>query len=975
MAEGKPLIEKYRLEGEGQRAERPQPQPQAQSPLTQFIPPKYEFRDGTVVIKTAEGRELAIAVRELVRMKPRELAERLGLKLQSFKELAAWKGEVIRDYFLSQPLRGQVEFNYLRPLYAHAEKLIVDGVLEGVEITWTLWEARRNPWSPPILILDRDGYVNRNRTVYSLALAEPQEVAEIVKQLPQPLLERLPRLLGLKKPEQRRGGEGEGGEVDARVWLASALDSAQLVFKPVPSLRSPEFLKGIDWRPFVDEQVLSFGGSVDDRLLTVRAVYALKGVEGRYLPHGVLVANAGSGKSIFFEVYGQLWSKVTANMLIGYAKSREEVYPGLIDGAEEVIAIDQIESADRANLARFLLDYMESGVCGFATGGVRYKQEGRAPLVFIGNPIGTGGEKDFQRMVEVISFNPALGGRIAVIFYFKNLREIRGREEALDEEGVRRWMEIKSILRAVEDYCRGRLRAVWRHPKVREWLKQPIFIEEGGARKSYLAKVNEIVGTLESETLREFFQTHASQAAPKIRGAALQAALLYNLKDIALGTYDIDAILREADAWLEKIVWLNIASIANIVEDYAGKREENTRAFFEALPDYLKAAVAAAEAYRRAVLKEFRGRGQVPEELRSVVLEDLKVSVPEFGYSYLSQALDRIKRWKGASKRFPAVAEYFGIQFTVLEGPEPRVQATVKRWEEAPIPVPERLVKEVEDVLGKVFLHFSSFSISLGGVGYGGSQSPAQNPESIPSGQEDNPLTHKPPRNGETGEMEKQESSTSFQDEKRLNEAGTGSILHQEPSEKKQFREFHKFTDFTGSQASEGGHSSPGVSDSGTVEEASRNKDVGETNQTVSASSGVGGGGAPRKSLRTCEVCELVKGTFSDSPESGKLEVETGSREALPGSERVSSMKKEERSVHRRMKTENEEGCPLFEGGRCRAIGSEAWFRQAVVEKGLRPPCLGGSDKCPVGAYRLEALRRKRREEEMIEEASRVWGV
>jgi hypothetical protein len=46
-----------------------------------------------------------------------------------------------------------------------------------------------------------------------------------------------------------------------------------------------------------------------------------------------------------------------------------------------------------------------------------------------------------------------------------------------------------------------------------------------------------------------------------------------------------------------------------------------------------------------------------------------------------------------------------------------------------------------------------------------------------------------------------------------------------------------------------------------------------------------------------------------------------------------------------------------------------------VVERGLRPPCLGGGDKCPVGAYRLEALRRKRWEEEMAEEASRVWGV
>jgi len=72
-------------------------------------------------------------------------------------------------------------------------------------------------------------------------------------------------------------------------------------------------------------------------------------------------------------------------------------------------------------------------------------------------------------------------------------------------------------------------------------------------------------------------------------------------------------------------------------------------------------------------------------------------------------------------------------------------------------------------------------------------------------------------------------------------------------------------------------------------------------------------------------------------------------------------------------KVENEEACPYWNGEYCGAAGY-ASFRSEVLEKGRRPPCLGGSDKCPWGAWRLNALRRRRLEEEMAEEAAEVWG-
>jgi len=665
-----------------------------------FALPSYEIEKSKVKLRTAEGRELELSVREFARLKAGELAERLGLKFAPVKELGAWKSEILREYIGLQPLRARFRFALLREVYTRASLLRAGEELIGVDVDYRLWEAKVFPKSDPIFIIDKDGYVNPNRREYSLVDADPETIAEVVKTAP-PEVKKLLKRVSSKKIG--KGKEGKGAEEDAD--LVPILEEAKIVYLPAPALRSVDFLKEMDWRVFVEE-ALSFGAQVDPRLTVVRAVHALKGVEGRCLPHAILVANSGTGKSQFYKIWGQHWDKVTANTLIGYARAREEIYYGLIDGAEEAIAVDQIESADRANLVRYLLDYMEDGKCSFSAGGVAVEQEGRAPLVFIANPIGSGGEKDFQRTLEIVSFNPALGGRIAIIFYFTDLAVLRGSEEALGSREEEAWLERKSILRAVEDYCRSELRKVWRNPKVQDWLKQPI--------PNYRVKVNEIILGLESETLREFFENHASQASAKIRGAALQAALLYNLKDIALGSYNINTILEEAEDWLRKIVELNLASIANIVAEYEGKKEQNVRAFYESLPDYLKAAVAVGEAYRRTVLEAFRGRGQIPEQLRSVILEDLKASTEEFGYSYFSRALDRVKRRRKALERFKQISEYFGFALTLKEGPKPQVVLTVQRWEEAPVDLPQRLASELKEFLFSSFspflqfLHFSS---------------------------------------------------------------------------------------------------------------------------------------------------------------------------------------------------------------------------------------------------------------------------
>ncbi len=672
--------------------------------LESFIPPRVEFTDHSVVLR-GPGGELRLRIKEFMRLGAHELADRLGYPRDCLKELFMWKREVVEDYVSRQPLRDTWEFTHVTLLWAKSRPVYVGDELVGWDDEYKLWLAHHS-YRPPIIIYDRDGYVNPRRHEYALVRLDRATLTEVVQQVPRRVLDRLLKLLqewGFEPPERRRGRD----EADYRDEVANALFNAGCVMTPVPVLRDVEFLRSMDWRSYVEEQVLSYKADVDPRLKAVRAAHVLRGVEPRYLPHAILVGNSGSGKSQFYKVWGTHRVKVTANSLIGYARGRDEVYPGLIKDAEEPIAVDQVESQSRAALAQYLYDYMEDGTASFTVGGVDYRQHGRAPLVFIANPLGMGGEKDFRHILDIISFNPALGGRIALIFYFTDLREIRGTGEDLQERDLEEWLRAKRLVRAVEDYARRELRRIWRHPRVLDWLNTPV--------PGYRERVSEIVEGLEDEPLREFLMNHGGQAHRKLRGAALQVAILYNLDRITLGEYSIDEILGEAEEWLRRYVELNLASIANIIREYEGKREANVRAFYESLPDYLKAVVAVAEAYRRAILEEWRGRGQVPDGLRTLVLDELKLEINVYGYRYLSQALDRVKRRRRAERAFPAIDEYLGLKLTLREvGPLRRVELIVRKWEEAPIDVPAHLIKAVRGWLREPgspvlqFLHFSS---------------------------------------------------------------------------------------------------------------------------------------------------------------------------------------------------------------------------------------------------------------------------
>jgi hypothetical protein len=118
----------------------------------------------------------------------------------------------------------------------------------------------------------------------------------------------------------------------------------------------------------------------------------------------------------------------------------------------------------------------------------------------------------------------------------------------------------------------------------------------------------------------------------------------------------------------------------------------------------------------------------VPDELRDVVLDNLKVSVEEYGYEYLSRALDIVKRRKRALEELNNAGFSLRLKFTLIE-PQKQIKATVLDWSEQPISIPERLTRELAECSS--FRQFRQFV----SVSEEGSQPPArENAESIPWG-------------------------------------------------------------------------------------------------------------------------------------------------------------------------------------------------------------------------------------------------
>jgi len=515
-------------------------------------------------------------------------------------------------------------------------KLSESGEFLGKERLWTLFKAIEKRYSRPILILDTDGIVNPANLNLALTIEDdPETIEEWLEEVPYHVKKKIKRLL-LKYGYT---------EEDLKEDLAQCLAGSYILYRPIPKLKSKAILNEIDWKTFIDELV-EWKCTLDPRFKLIRKATILRGVKPKYNPNSLQFTNGGTGKSDFYRKVGLLIDKATAKSFLGYAKSPDEIYPGIIEGMEKPIGIDQIESQSAPQIMRYLFNIMEFGSALVSSGAAKFKVESKSSFHILGNPIGyeTDPAKSFSRLMAHISYNPAIGRRFGLIVYGTDFKRIEKKDEDFEN-----WKKAIALFRAVEEAAAKQLQRIFNDKKVFTWLNKEI--------PNYAENVRQIVSEIKDENIRTFLIEHAEGGQHRVKAAALNIAIVENLDKIALEKYSIDELLEEAEIHLHKIIELNIKSISNIAKSYELEKQQLIRLYFENLPDYMKEIVSAIELMK----KELDQPTEIP-------LMNIPYQPSNENYSHFSKCIDRLKRRKNIETLNNKLREYFGFELKRKNG-------------------------------------------------------------------------------------------------------------------------------------------------------------------------------------------------------------------------------------------------------------------------------------------------------------------
>ena len=555
---------------------------------------------------------------------------------------------------LTQFLRRTVHLFSLSEFYVKAGSPILteEGELVGLPKEFTLWLARAARLQPPIFIFDTDGYVNPHTLEYSLTLMSEDEIAYVIQSLPSSRLRKLIAILeewGVK-PARQKGDSEE----DLKAKLLELDLVHRIFFRPVPRLKSIDFLKDFDLREFVEELVAFRAEEKDPRLREVFKAHLLRGLLQRINPHSLNITNPGTGRTSFYRLVGHVFEKVTAKSFLGFARSPEEIYPGTVDRTELPILIDQLESQDAPKIARHLLEILESGLSEVSSGATKFPVRSNSIFTFAANPIGfeEDPQKSFASLLVMLSENiPAWGRRIGLIVYGTDFTTI---EKKLKDDTE--WRRMISLFRALEEYAWKELKKIIEDPRVKEWLLKPI--------ENYAEEIRELTSFIKDEALKDFLRSHGEAAQHRVRGAALYSVLALNLDKIALKEYSIEKLLREAEERLKIYVEINLQSIANIANDAVKIQEHGVKAFFESLPEYLREIISAVELYKRRIHERILNQEKVQDEELEVFVNDIPYLPEKSTYNPISKAVWLARNRGTLRKHTKRIKKYFGFELT-----------------------------------------------------------------------------------------------------------------------------------------------------------------------------------------------------------------------------------------------------------------------------------------------------------------------
>ena len=599
---------------------------------------RFELKNDDIIIERGDQR-LRLKISEVL-THPLQLAN-LGLNTEEINKLV----KEIKNQLKNKPLRKTFEFNYTTPIYVKmTPPTIVDGELVGgLKKEWILYLAYKDVNLNPILILDRDGFIKFRKFAYSLKSLSKEEIKEILTQVPREVFKRI-----LKVGEQwgynltREKSEDDEAFLDR---VAASLE--KLFFSPTVRLKDPSILNNINWAKVIDEVTVPGGINIDFRLKIIRKCTLLRGLKQQTNPHTLIILPGGCGKSDWYKIIGNLKDKTTFNSLIGYATADEGIRFGSIHDAELPIALDQILEQSMLQIFKYLFNILEFGEAVVDTAARPFKTWCQSIFIVLGNPSSSDTpSKDFLFILRHLSYNPSFGRRLGIILYDPFATPLEKREKNL----ASLMGDYLILFRSVEEYARKELLRIINEEKVWNWLNIK--------NKDWIISMKNAIQPLKEEykNIYLFLQEFIENGWTHIRGAALYAALVDKLNQIALKQYDLNEILDLAEEYLTEVLKINTESIIRIVGFFEESRELFIRRIYDTLPRYVKYIISAIELVKRKMEKE-KVEVKLPLEILLV-----KIPYQPPGQKYLSKIIYDILRRGNPTKHNRVLKDVFGFE-------------------------------------------------------------------------------------------------------------------------------------------------------------------------------------------------------------------------------------------------------------------------------------------------------------------------
>lgn len=551
------------------------------------------------------------------------------------------------------PLRNLIHAYQVSHLYTKVEPSTTGTEIELPVRKWSAYLMTAKRHYPSWIVIDFDSKVRESKLDYCLVPLDVEKVKEVhaeLKRAHEKDLFSIGRDWGCEISTGSKGTEW----IEESEYLKKGVYAA-----PVTRLRDPAYLAEVNWPSFVDS-VIAFGTSEKDpRIKLVQKAHLPFGLDISIAPHGVIVTNGGVSKTTFYQIAGENFGKVTAGSFLGFAKSPTEVFPGTINGTTGPIGIDQIADQSAAQIMRFMFNAFERGWDYVSSGAVKFKVETSSTFALLSNTYAVTGaqsSKTFANMLDHISENASIGRRIGLFLYGSDFRRITKKMSKTDEAT---WKEKVDEYRAVEEFAWERIQGVIHSKNVWDWINSPI--------DGYEASVDGILASVDDETVQDFLQEHGRGGQTRIRGAAIYAAVVDNLKAIALDRFDESAFLEDAGELLGQFVNNNIESVGKLCAEWQTQVSAQRSMAFKVLPDYMQEIVSAIELWKQ------RNPSDVTFTLGIIPYVPKKAS-----YRTLNECARKLNGKQDSSGLLHSVKQHFGMDLIRQTEGKWKVMLTVK---------------------------------------------------------------------------------------------------------------------------------------------------------------------------------------------------------------------------------------------------------------------------------------------------------